>query len=197
MLEFKIKDSKGNNTTMKCPNCWEDVTTLQYMRLTNCNQDNFIEVFSALTGMSIEDLDACTDSKLHEHLYPAIEFIYSDFLVMADLDMPSHISIDDFMIEVPKELGQKTFGQRAMCDRYRNEDKSTNSCLAKVMAVYLEPIYREHKIAKNNKIDIKDLTELQLKECQFSSVRAEEFAIRCLDIPIMQVFPIVSFFLSS
>ena len=155
-----------------------ELCTFQYCEM-NKHRDNLniVRLLSILTGIDYTVLNN-SDCSQFEPILQLLNFDSKD-KPLHEIECPESIVIDKKEIEVIKEIGQETFGQKVFAQQIVN-DMIAERCdkieaLVKVAAIYLQP-----------KID-----------GSFDDKKARQLETKLMELPIIDVYPVGNFFLSK
>lgn len=171
MLALKI-----DNKNYSFPISWDEVSLRQYMELRNCSND-YVKLLSIIIGAPYEVLFNARTLDIDEKIEPFIKFLQSP-LNVEKLKTPNEIMIKGIVYQVPKDLGQHSFGQKITLQNRIAEcvqlKKDPIECMPFAIAMYFQPM---------------------ITGGHFKTEETEKLLDTILDLPIVKVYPIGSFFL--
>ena len=134
-MKFTIKhEGKEINATL--PDSWNDLTVKQFIALND--KLTPLERLSSLSNTNLSFIENTgTD------LQPAIDYLNSVFSkVPPDLKKikKGNIIFNGKTIKPPKNLNFTKFGQKSMIKNLINSDRTLQSMVAEVFAIYVQPI---------------------------------------------------------
>jgi hypothetical protein len=178
MLVLKVNDTK-----VKCPVCWEEVTVRQYQRIVSELQtgDTAIKIFSILTGTDYNKIWEAEAEDLEAAIYQATAFVFNTPPTFKDKERPKSLRIGGVLLTIPEKIHKLTVGQnfqmRQEIHKALRESRPVESLLSIALAIYMQPI--AHAPAK------------------FDMDQARELEAQILDMNIFDVYPAAFFLLSQ
>jgi hypothetical protein len=171
---------KINGQSLEIPSSWDEVTTMQFIELSDSEErpNHIVRIISALTGIEYETL-AATECEIAESVLQAVAFIGTppDF---SKLIAPDKINVGGKLLTVPKDITSETFGQKTLVQQKINEcveaKKELSSIIPFTIAQYFQPAYYDSK---------------------YNDKQAEQFESITRHVKILEAFPVANFFLSK
>lgn len=168
---------KINGQSLEIPSQWEEVTTMQFIALSDSDDkpNHIVRIISALTGIEYETL-AATTCELSDAVLSAVAFIGSppDF---SKLIAPDKINVGGKLLQVPKDITTETLGQKTLVQQKINECVEAKQELSTIIpftiAQYFQPAYDDVK---------------------YNDKRAEQFEAITRHCKIVEAFPVANFF---
>lgn len=173
MISIKLKDSLGNTIKKDLPNDWSEVTVDTWLKLSEADSSDPVEVLSKLIDIPVDDLNKIPDIEINEEIYKILSWFYDRF-DFSKLKRPTHIIIEDEVVKTPEDLGKLTFGQRIHAETALT--MPGKEALINTLSIYLEPIFSGKTYSKE---------------------RADQFHDKILKMKIIQAYPLYTFFLSK
>lgn len=172
MIPVKIADIKTN-----IPTSWDEITLGQYIDLVNYKDDlGVIRLLSIVSGVSYNVLLNIDSDKFDERILDTMEFI-KEPINIHDFKDSDEIKINGKVIKVPNPSTQ-TIGQKLLMQSKVRIAQGNNTMHAELVcdavAIYLQPLI--------------DGTE-------FDDSRIEEIKRIVYSLPLVDVYPVGSFFL--
>lgn len=178
MIPIEINLDKGK--TYYLPERWEEVTVKQWLELRFA--ERFSDVLSVLASIPIEKVRQATDLTLDTRISPYLKWIETQ-PDWENLKPPKKVMFKGKEIRIPSDLGYSTFEQvenlkiTVSQELERQQDKESftyHDIIVPAVSEYLQPLY--------------DGTT-------YDTDRAKEYEEEVLQMPILEVYPIASFFL--
>lgn len=169
-----------NGKKLKCPSCYEELTTGQYQRALFWDEDkpdvadkDFFQLFSILTGT---DYAGVTKTPANEMaIWDAIGwFITQPFAFKTEL--PKVIQVGEKRISLPRRMGHISIGQNIHLRRLIEQSKYLEENISMAVAIAIQPLYDEKP---------------------FDIERARELEKIILEMPIYLTHPIGFFLLQT
>lgn len=174
------------------PNCWPDVTFKQWLQLRHdYDGKDLLKLISIMSGKSLKDIQVLPSSTAKLDSLQSIKFIYDDTFDFDMLPIPEIITIGKKDYLIPKDVMKETFGQKVMLMQYisdpdfyidlpkKNEDDEQSREYSKLLhiaaAIYMQPL---------------------LDDAPFDADKAEGYFDKFMKMPVTDVYPIGSFFLT-
>lgn len=173
-----MKKIKVCGESVEIAESWLELTTGVWAKLMGITDDSSeLELIAAFTGISVADLKSSKDTGLDLKVFAHTGW-YAQPIDFSALKQKKTITVDGKTVNVPKDLGFKTLGQKILLQQ---KIKKTEGTLSQVVpfafAVYIAPeIY-------GSDYDLENADKF-----------VEEFVNKLL---IIDVFPIASFFLKK
>ena len=176
-----MKKIKLNDETLTIPTSWEEVTTETWMRLMKIkNPADETELFSALTGKPQLFFIESEDVDLDAQLWASLGW-YINPIDFNSIEIERKVVMGNSTLDIPKDLGYKTFGQKVyVTQKIKEADISKNGLsliIPDAFAAYMMPEFTGEKFDTDKLEDWKN-----------------EYV---MPMPIVRVYPIGSFFLKS
>lgn len=182
MLKASVTTNKGFHK-ITCPESWEETSVDQFQRIIReWDGVDWIQLFSILSGLEVNDIKTSTDHKLETALYQCIQFVFAKS-ELEDLPIPEELTLRPIwfkdspivcdVVPIPKKLGRLSIGQAIQARKLLEGTKDIRECISSVTAIYFQPLI--------------DRTE-------FDMLRALEIEQIISKMPITKIYPI-GFFL--
>ena len=173
MLSFKHKKQK-----VKVASCYEELNVDQLQKLVATkfkdNVDDWLRVFSILSGISYTAVRDSKDNSIESALYAGVRFVFEQPFDFESLPMPTFVVIKGKTVLIPKNLGRLSIGQAIQVRQRIEKTKDLREALSIATAVYLQPIVDDEP---------------------FDYARAEVLEQEILQMPATKIFPIGFFLL--
>lgn len=134
----------GKEVEAKFPESWEEVTMEQFFKV-GLNFENLtnIEFLEALSGIKKEVWFKCSNVNIDEIIMPHLAFIFQNDFKPENYKILESIELSGKKINIPKDLGFETFGQKIICQdeiiKYDKEQGEIFQTIPFIVAVYLQP----------------------------------------------------------
>jgi len=166
---------EGKPLPLFVPESWQEVTVQQYVRLESegWNGWDMVHLLSILSGHPLKELDNIADASVLDILLEHIGFIADNPPDFDRIKINKEIVLDGKALEVPSDLELETLGQKILMSNLMQHDGSMVTQIANAVAIYLQPIF------DGSLFDRKRLP----------------YIVKMINkAPIIEVFPLVSFF---
>ncbi len=172
MKTIKIVTSK-KEIVLVIPESWEEVTVQMFIRLEKEGWDNadIIHILSILSGESLRELDNIKDLTLFDTISDYLGFITVKPPDFEGLAISNKFTIDGKEFDVPQDLELETLGQKILVASL--VQGNIVKAIPEALAIYFQPIF--------------DGTD-------FNRRRIPALVHKINKTPIMEAYPIVSFF---
>lgn len=200
MLTFNTKTKRGRKVTkqsIECIDCWEELTVKHWISLSKLEgkELDFFQVFSVFSGIDYKVLMSINDKNLERKIYQGVNWFFEEPVDLDKVPLPEQVVYNKTAIPIPKHFGSKTIGQKFMLNKHIKSKMSMEEMIPIVLAIYLEPEYKiKRKEIELGKMHI-DFTEEERALVAWSPEKTAHFIKVCEDFPIMEAYPIASFFL--
>lgn len=162
------------------PNSWDEVSTDLFFRLAKCDKSDYIALLSVLSGIEYKKISQARETDLDEILAPHLAWT-NEQIDWEGMKSPTHINVRLKTLKVPTNLELESFGQK----------------------IVLEDKLRECITGSKGEVNLAELIPYAFSvyfcskyyEKDFSKVLVNQFLRLTMDMPIMTVYPIGSFFL--
>lgn len=182
MLNITATTSKGR-VTANCPESWEETSVHQFQRIIKeWDGQDWVKLFSILSGLEVDDVATSTDYKLETALYQSIQFVFARF-ELESAPIPDKLELRTIWysdcplipdsVVIPKKLGRLTIAQAIQARKLLEGCTDVREAIGTVTAIYLQPLIDRGK---------------------FDMLRAVEIEQVILKMPISKIYP-VGFFL--
>lgn len=182
-MRLKAQNNKGNAITIETPGTWHKVTTRQFIKLRfEWDGRDLVQLLSILSGKKYHVLNDDKELEVISGLLASLGWVFDEKIAWTKLPMPNALKIDGKKILVPTDLMSQTFGQKVhlaqnMVDPLSYVETSGYRDYTRLMplavAIYLQPAHDGGT---------------------FNMESAEKLAEKIQDLPIVDVYPIASFF---
>jgi hypothetical protein len=136
---WKIFSSKGERE-LDIPNCWEMVTTEQYIQMvTDWDKKDLVKLFSIISGIEYKTLAKTYDPELEASLLTATKFVYEQEPSFKKVKPPTHLNIRGKMIKAPTDIGGLSIGQSIHVRRELDDAKLYDQLIPYTVAIYMQP----------------------------------------------------------
>lgn len=171
-----MKKVKFCGRVVNFPTDWIEVTTEMWLKIIGLDdKTDDLSLMSVITGIEKDELEKSQDDNIELVFFENMQW-YVTPINLTSLDVPKSIIIDGVKIEIPKDLGYKTLGQRIyMQQTIRQNYENIDKVLPIAYGVYVMPEFTGQPFDAE-KIDA-FMSDVVMKR------------------PIVEVFPIGSFFL--
>jgi len=173
-----MKTLKICGEKVKIAESWLELTTGTWAKLMEITDESSeVELIAALTGLSIADLNESKDTNVDLKVFAVTDW-YAQPLDFSALKQAKKITVDGKTVNVPKDLGFKTLGQKIILQqKIKKPEGKLSQLVPYAFAVYIAP-------------------EVYGKDYDLENVG--DFLIEHVNnLPIVSVFPIASFFLKK
>lgn len=168
---------KLDGKKVKCPSCYEELTTGQYQRIIaewepekDIADRDFYKVFGILTGANVDAIARTNENQVS--IENAVGWLATQPFKFS-VAPPAFVRVSGKIIDIPKSMGDVGIGQMIHLRRRMEEAKFVDECISFAVAVAVQPIF-----------DGK----------HFNITRAKELEKEILKMPIYLTHP-VGFFL--
>jgi len=191
MLRFKVVskdpiDKRRRHTRIiETPGSWEECNLETFIRVQSWDGKEDLELFTSITGIPYKTLNNNVQKSLENYIGAAISWINQP-LDLERIPLPAEITINDQPIEIPKDLGDLTIGQKMYATQELRKIDGDKKEVSKEMvlqqvpvliAIYLSPLY----FKKDFDVD-----------------RCNDFKTQIVPkLPCLQAWPIYDFFLKK
>lgn len=169
MIKFKF-----NNATITAPNCWEEVSVEYFIKPEFLTKDT-VSLLSALSGIPRKDL-MNTKEDIEADLQRMVQF-YIDDPEGFRRNMPRPIKVMGKLVTIPLDIELERLGQKIMFQNVLSKHQFIYQAIPEAIAIYIIP----------------SITE----DGSFDDTLIDEVVEEIKKLPIVDVFPIADFFLSS
>ena len=175
MVTVKINGQEFSLATQ-----WSEVTAEQYLSMERVgDQLNTVRILSILSGIDYDVLINFDCSQFDEKVLQYMDFI-GEVPKWTELPKPDHLTIDGVSYKVPDKIESTTWFQRTMmktlaADGVANS-RSMTELIVPAITYMMQPLMEEGKVSDKNYPDIMRKIE---------------------KLPITDVYPVASFFLST
>lgn len=182
MLKLTCTTNKGKEK-VSCPERWDEVSVDQFQRIIReWDGQDWLQIFSILSGLNVNDIRTSTDHKLETALYQCIQFVFAKS-ELEDLPIPEEMTLRPIwlsdaplvcdVVKIPKKIGKLTIGQAIQARKLLEGTKDIRECISSVTAIYFQPL---------------------IDKTDFDFLRAMEIEQVIAKMPITKIYPI-GFFL--
>ena len=183
MLRLIATTTKGDYKVI-CPENWEETSVDQFQRIVkDWDGEDWIQLFSILSGVEANDIETSTDHKLETALYQCIQFVFAKS-ELEDLPIPDEITLRPIwfsdsplvcdVVKIPRKIGRLTIGQAIQARKLLEETRDIREAISSVTAIYFQPL---------------------IDKAPFDMMRAIEIEQVILKMPITKIYPIGFFLL--
>jgi len=181
MKTFKIIISEDETITATIPETWQEITVAQFVRLETDRWDgkDAIQLLGILSGVNVKKLDNLEGkqaTKLYDVLTEALAFVAGDPPDFEALSIKNKFNLNGRDLDVPNDLEMERIGQKILLANLMQNDNMTKQ-IPQALAIYFQPIY--DKVEK------------------FDRKRIPVIVDHINRTPIIEAYPIVSFFFGS
>lgn len=173
MKRFKVCGEK-----VEIAESWFELTVEAWVKLMGItDKSSEVNLIAAFTGISVADLNKSKDTNIDLKVFAHTGW-YSQPINFSDLKRGKTITVDGKTVNVPKDLGFKTLGQKIILQqKIKETEGSLSELIPYAFAVYIAPeLYGKD-------YDLEGLDDF-----------VDKFVNKLL---IVEVFPIASFFLKK
>jgi hypothetical protein len=183
MLKLNATTTKGDHK-VSCPESWSETSVDQFQRIVKeWDGQDWIKLFSILSGVEANDIETSTDHKLETALYQCIQFVFAKS-ELEDLPIPNEITLRPIwysdaplvcdVVKIPRKIGRMTIGQAIQARKLLEETRDIREAISSVTAIYFQPL---------------------IDRTPFDMMRAIEIEQVILKMPITKIYPIGFFLL--
>lgn len=174
MISFKIKH-EGKTHRLKMPSNWDEVTVSQFIRIEQAPEikGNYLKLLSILSGLDLPII-INTKANLQMQTAEALRFFTLSPPDWEKLDKRENFIFKGKSYKVPKNLEFERFGVKVLLQNKIDQAKEDIvTVIPYAVSIYLQPL-----------IDKGD----------FDEEKAKAYEKEFLEMRILEVFPIASFF---
>lgn len=139
-----------NGKKVKCPTCYEELITGTYQRILkewgvdepDVAKRDFLQLFSILTNTTFSVLHQTSHNE--QTIWNAIRWYFEQPFKVSD-KLPKFLEINGRIIEIPKRVGDLSFGQNVQLRQLLDKSKLLEENISAAVAVYLQPLYDNKK----------------------------------------------------
>lgn len=135
MVILNVNDGK-----VKCPVCWEEVSTRTYQNIKALKEPTLLHVFSKLVDIELNDISQSRSEELEVALYQVSAFVYNQPEYFRDLPPPDDFKIGGKVVPVPKKLERLTLEQNLFLKSKINEGDVLEQHISLATATFLQPL---------------------------------------------------------
>lgn len=184
MLTLTTRTNKGKET-IYAPESWHEVSVDQFQRLVKeWDNEDWVQLFSILTGKEYSGIQTSTDSKLETTLYQTVSFALDPNFDWKNLTRPKVLELRPIWakdvplpidrIEIPHSIGRMSIGQNIQARKSLEDMKDLREGISIVTAIYLQPL---------------------LDKGPFDMLRVTHYEYIISKMPITKIYPIGFFLL--
>lgn len=180
-LALKIQQNgKVKDVTFKCPSCWEECTTGQYIRImrewedgTDIADRDYYKLLNILLDGNFVGVKDQLENQVT--LLNLVGWVISTPLEVAKEPLPKVLNYQGKLIDIPRDPRELSIGQNIYLRRdYIDKSKKLEENIAIATAIYLQPI---------------------IDKSLFNIKRAEQICKEIEQMPISLIYPIGFFLL--
>jgi len=145
-----------------------------WMRLREWDGKDYVKGFSLIMGIDYDIISRSKSKKLYRTLFDVLSWT-GQYVDWAKLEVPEFLTIGEKDIQIPKDLGAHTLGQKILVHQAMLERDNVTQALPVALAVYLDPLYHGS---------------------DFDRDRSIKFEETILKLPVLEAYPTGIFFLT-
>jgi len=172
-----MKNIQIDKDIYNLPESWDEVTVDQFLELRDCENADFITILSKLINAPYDKVFACNPEMIAKKVMPMLDWYFDETFNFDELKMPPKLSVRDKEYPIPRDIRQKSFGQKLHLEEIMKDMNDPVSKMPYVVAIYMYPIVTK------NKFEIESLDEF-----------AKNIIGNC---KITEIYPIAIFFLNK
>lgn len=172
MIPLLLGEQKFN-----LPISWEEITIKQWLDLREIDFTDICSILAVLTGIDRDIWFSSTEvSDIEQNVIPQLEFL-ADPIDLTKVPLPKTVTIGGKQIEVPTDIGLKTYGQKIIFQREMLKYADAGGdfkieFMPRALAIYLCP------------------------EEKFTDAAAIEYQKEVEQMKVVEAYPVACFFLS-
>jgi len=172
MIPLTLGEKKFN-----LPSDWNDITVKQWLDLRSIDFTDICAILAVLTGIEREMWFTSTEiSGIEEIILPQLQFL-ADPIDLTKIELQKFVTISGKEVEVPKDIGLKTYGQKIIFQQEMLKYSATDGnfkieFMPRAIAIYMCPE-------------------------PFTDIKAFEYEKEIERMKVVEAYPLASFFLSS
>ncbi len=174
MLKLKIKTKKGT-VRQEIPESWEECSLGMWLRLSSWDGVDYVKGFSKIVGVDYDIISRSKSKKLYRTLFDVVSWT-GDQVDWEHLETPEYLTIGEKDIQIPKNIGEQSLGQKILVHEAIIRSKNMNEVLPVALATYLDPLYYGS---------------------EFDRARAVKFEEQIKELPVLEAYPAGIFFLTK